>query len=329
MITCLSLLANTNPDYTAIDEHARNAPDDLASSLADLTAYLIKPAKNDFEKTRAIFTWLAANVRYDVKAVTSPSPKRYPLEERIRRTLKYKKAVCQGYSETFRAMCQAAGLKAYFVTGWSKRDEQKSRVSREPDHAWNAIYLDDEWYVLDVTWAAGHVRPNKSGKNRFVRKFNDVHFLTPPATFVYRHLPSDPTWQLLDCPIDIATFKGGATAIQTKIAEGQNCYSYKDTIAALEQLELLDQSIATAKRAYEFDDNKKGKRILGGAYMKKAMALLNEEKNTFKWSKEDRMTYYDELIGTLTAAKKHIPSKENQKNIQQQLNMLKKRRKAL
>jgi hypothetical protein len=54
-------------DYRAIDEHALKAPKELESSIDSLVAYLIKPARNDKEKLRAIFRWIATNISYDTE----------------------------------------------------------------------------------------------------------------------------------------------------------------------------------------------------------------------------------------------------------------------
>src|SRR5207249_294129 len=52
-------------DYSAIDEYAKNAPREVATSTAKLAAYLNKGAKNDREKTRALFVWICENMIYD------------------------------------------------------------------------------------------------------------------------------------------------------------------------------------------------------------------------------------------------------------------------
>jgi hypothetical protein len=54
-------------DYRAIDEHALKAPKELENSIDSLVAYLIKPARNDKEKLRAIFRWISTNISYDTE----------------------------------------------------------------------------------------------------------------------------------------------------------------------------------------------------------------------------------------------------------------------
>lgn len=54
-------------DYRAIDEHALKAPKELENSIDSLVDYLIKPARNDKEKLRAIFRWISTNISYDTE----------------------------------------------------------------------------------------------------------------------------------------------------------------------------------------------------------------------------------------------------------------------
>lgn len=51
-------------------------------------------------------------------------------------------AVCEGYSRAMQLLCKKAGIPCTLVLGLSKDD----------DHMWNLVQLDNEWYHLDVTW---------------------------------------------------------------------------------------------------------------------------------------------------------------------------------
>lgn len=54
-------------DYQAIDQHALNAPKEVEESIETLVDYLIKPARNDRERLRAVFRWITANIIYDTE----------------------------------------------------------------------------------------------------------------------------------------------------------------------------------------------------------------------------------------------------------------------
>jgi hypothetical protein len=74
-------------------------------------------------------------------------------------------------------------------------------MAYDSNHAWNAVkvYLPREgkeaWALVDPTWASGHTEGSK-----YVAKWNEGHYLVPPALFAQRHFPDDPTWTLLPVP---------------------------------------------------------------------------------------------------------------------------------
>jgi len=62
---------NVHSNYRLIDEYVLKTPTWVTGSITDLAAYLIKSAHNDFEKTRAIFRWVAHAVSYDTDSYFS------------------------------------------------------------------------------------------------------------------------------------------------------------------------------------------------------------------------------------------------------------------
>lgn len=53
-----------------------------------------------------------------------------------------KKAVCNGYAEGMKLLCDLSGVTCKMISGTA--DGEK--------HAWNLIKLDKEWYHADLTW---------------------------------------------------------------------------------------------------------------------------------------------------------------------------------
>lgn len=117
------------------------------------------------------------------------------LDERVAlQVLRNKKAVCEGYARLFKAMCNHAGIPARVLTGYA-RTNFTSRDNRfRSNHTWNAVRIDSNWHLLDITWASGYIAW-PSGE--FVRHYDDYYFLTPPEKFVQHHYPDDPRWTLL------------------------------------------------------------------------------------------------------------------------------------
>lgn len=52
------------------------------------------------------------------------------------------KAVCNGYAQAMKLLCDLSGIECEMVTGTADGE----------NHAWNLICLNEEWYHTDVTW---------------------------------------------------------------------------------------------------------------------------------------------------------------------------------
>jgi transglutaminase/protease-like cytokinesis protein 3 len=183
-------------EFAAIDGHARSAPQAATGSIDSLAAYLVAPARDDRAKARALFTWIALNINYDVSCFGEP-----PEPAAV---LKTRRAVCAGYAALFKALADAAGLEAMVIHGHAKGVGPKAAIG--PDglltHDWNAVKIDGQWALVDCTWGAGRLDEH----GRFRRRFCDHYFLTPAELFIYDHLPSDDRWQLLHAPVSRQQF---------------------------------------------------------------------------------------------------------------------------
>ncbi len=61
-----------------------------------------------------------------------------------------KNAVCEGYSKAFALLCSKAGINSFLVRG----------VSKEQNHMWNTVNIDNAWYNIDVTWDDQNINGN-------------------------------------------------------------------------------------------------------------------------------------------------------------------------
>ena len=285
--------------FEHIDQHARNAPARVTHDVAELATYLAKPAANDLEKVRGFYVWIAENIAYDVRAFTHYNPSRYQrvaLEEVLRR----RKAVCQGYAELFQAMCQHHSIPCHLVPGYSKGLNSRGQDFTRGDHAWNAVQLNGEWHLLDVTWGSGGLDDQLS----FVKQFNDDYFLTDPRTFVQDHLPLDPVWQLLDCPVGMASFIAGQEAVQAEIiSSSAACSDSLPGIEDIEQVNLNERELASAERAYAF--NPLNTLVLTHAYMNRAHHLMSNvpQRLSSRTAIEEALVVQEEALTYLEKAK--------------------------
>ncbi|MGV3459444.1 MAG: transglutaminase domain-containing protein [Flavobacterium sp.] len=213
ILTLLLLLigvATHAQDYAKVDNIVA-AYSTSFKSVDDLAAKINKDFQSDEDKARAIFTWIATNVKYDMDAYylrqgpvafsyRTPEEKEAKMkkmrDELALKTLKTKKGVCEGYSTLFERLAAKTGLEAAIIPGTSK--SHPTHIGKQPgasDHAWNAVKISGQWQLLDVTWGAGTVTGEKPA---FQFKFNDKYFLANPETFVLNHYPDNEKWLLTD-----------------------------------------------------------------------------------------------------------------------------------
>ena len=215
----------------SIDSLAKSFQCKECKQLKEFTLALTQPYSTPHDQARAIFAWIATHVRYDFKEAKNldkttkftansleelEQKKRTYYEEKIpQETYRTRKGICQDYSYLFKQMCTYVGIECVVVSGVSKGNTKKiSKVG----HAWNAFKLEDRWYLVDATWAAGY-----GEKGEFHRRYAPGFFMTNPRLFGLNHLPKDEKWQLLDNPISDQTFKN-----QPWLDYGQYDYPIED-----------------------------------------------------------------------------------------------------
>lgn len=185
----------TPPARTAPPLHAE-APDELLPALA---VALTRGALSERDKAEAIYRWIAHNISYDVAGLVA----RRPTAATVAEVLDQGVALCEGYSELFRRLAILAGLEARTIIGYAKAYGYVSGAEfLGPNHAWNAVRIDGEWQLLDVTWGAGRIEGL-----RFIRGYDPFWFLTPPEQFAFSHLPMDERWQLRQAPLSLQQFE--------------------------------------------------------------------------------------------------------------------------
>lgn len=186
--------------FAAADRHADAAPPAVEQSVPALAAYLAQAGSDELSRARALYRWLTSRIEYDAAGFRSGNYGDVTPEGVLRR----RAAVCQGYAELARALGTAMGLRIEIVSGWSKGYGYRPGETFDGpvNHAWNAVEVNGRWRLMDATWGAGYL----DERMQFVRRFQEHYFLTPPASFIYDHLPAEPRWQLLERPVSAGEY---------------------------------------------------------------------------------------------------------------------------
>lgn len=279
--------------FESIDQHVLNAPSTAGKSVENLAEYLAQAASNDLEKVRAFYVWISDNIAYDTKAFFSGSQEQYTAEEVLQRG----KAVCQGYATLFKSLCDLENIHCMIIPGYSKGyGYNPNKPLDNTDHAWNAVKLNNQWYLLDVTWGSGHINE----KNRFEKSFSEDFFLPDPATFVYRHLPADPMWQLLPSPVSLKLFQKDSSQIKAYLNTAEKNFNYTDSIASFMQLDETEKQIKSAYNEFWFND--KLSAPVGYIYMNMAIDLFNELIDSKVINPEEVISEKEKILGVYAKA---------------------------
>lgn len=259
-------------------------PDSIENDIKKLSLALTEKAKNEYDKACLIFNWIRSNIRYDNRSYKRSNT---TVNSASAAVLKRKSGVCLGYSNLFRDMCAISGLTAVVVEGHSKQGNRPPKME-EGDHAWNAVKIDDVWYLLDVTWAAD-TEGNK-------------YFQTPPEVFIIEHLPIDPMWQLLKNPVSPQQFKNGILPIQKSNAT----FAFSDSINVFLELPIPIQKITTSKTAYYFNPTAPNKRLYAHACIDYALSMGIESEKLQITGQADSLTIiHNEMLKYFRLAANH------------------------
>jgi hypothetical protein len=188
-------------DWRVIGQAGR---DDGATSPAVLAAQLMSRTGNQRETVSNIFFWMATRIEYYISAprpwqsrnelhgyqVAEDTGAPLPITERVAiKVLHDRRTHCEGFARLFQSLCMHAGIEAVIVTGYGRTGRSGRFRS---NHAWNAVWLDNRWQLLDVTWAANFTSSGAEARAA------ELYFLADPASFALHHFPDDLRWTLFD-----------------------------------------------------------------------------------------------------------------------------------
>ena len=198
-----SYLVNTpDPDMkkipTSVTTQRQKNPAEFIRLLAE---YINEKSESDFERVKKAHDWVALNIKYDTQSYFSGRFSSQDFDAVIKRG----NAVCAGYSDVFKYLCDALEIECIIVEGharWNIGDEiYKYDDVMISNHAWNIVTIDGEKYLIDTTWDSGYLQ----GRNFEVRYKTD-YFFADPAIFIYNHFSYDASTQLLDPPVSAEEF---------------------------------------------------------------------------------------------------------------------------
>lgn len=169
-------------------------PASAASTVESAGRWIAAHESDPHLRVKAIHDFVADRVAYDAAALAAGH---YPPQD-AETVLRTGLAVCAGYANLTKALADVTGDQVVVVSGDART--RGGKVSGN-GHAWNAVYLEDQWLLMDVTWDAGYV-----DGDQFVKRYSTSYLFTPPAVMGVTHFPDDAKWQLVERPLSRGEF---------------------------------------------------------------------------------------------------------------------------
>ena len=129
-----------NSNYFIDGFESKDVIDAAVKEIENVKSEIIKNASgNNYEKVKYVHDWLVENVRYDTKNSKNTA--------NIYGCLVNKNVVCEGYARAFKYLLDELNIPCILVSGTAVDENGNSER-----HAWNYVYIKNNWYAVDVTW---------------------------------------------------------------------------------------------------------------------------------------------------------------------------------
>lgn len=243
------------------------------NSTEKLAERIEKDFNSDYDKARAIFSWMAFNMKYDYNAFLNPprvqgfsysseAEKQRKIQQLndnlIQKSFKSQKAVCEGFTALYQHLATLVGLKSEVIKGDSKtRLVDIGRKNTSSNHAWNIVLIDKKWRLVDVTWGQGYY---DASKGRMVNDFAPIYFDTDPDYFFAKHYPDSGTF--LGDKISKSDFLNGPLIYNKTIEEDYKIKSPDSGILEVKNGEKITFEIKNVSKSDQvFYVNKKNQAV--------------------------------------------------------------------
>lgn len=194
-------------DFTIADNVAALHKGASLKNLPVLAYKLTHKLPTDVEKFRAIYRWVCTNIKGDYYQQDKVIRKRKNYKNdslallqwnnnyaktALKTLIHKKRTMCTGYAYLIKELCFFANLDCEIIDGYGRLATSNVKNLELANHAWNAVKLNNKWYLCDATWSSGYT----SSDSKFISAYNDGYFLTDPTLFAKNHYPLQEKWLL-------------------------------------------------------------------------------------------------------------------------------------
>ena len=125
------------PTYVYSKSEVNELNDQLETIRNDFINSLDQNA-SDYDKLKSIYDFVITKCQYVDGAIDNQD---------ITSVLLYGQTVCSGYAKAVKYLSEPLGLDVAYLVGQDITDDEEGDY-----HAWNLVYLDNDYYYLDATW---------------------------------------------------------------------------------------------------------------------------------------------------------------------------------
>ncbi len=139
-----------------------------SGSIQSIAEQLTNGLESDYEKALALHDWICSYMYYDVDSLDLEDTPPYFATDIV----KSQRAVCLGFATLMASLCRSIDIPCNVASGYALgvggdtewTDETVS--TDEQNHAWNEVYVDGRWIIVDTTWdCANKIKDGEMIKN--------------------------------------------------------------------------------------------------------------------------------------------------------------------
>jgi hypothetical protein len=266
IVSCSYSYSQQNKDILSAIDSIKLLARKADKSIDKLALAIAPDSLPEYQRARNIYLWIIGNINYDFRSFLNYKSS----DDDPQKVVHNKKTTCLGYSHLFESLCTQSHLQCITLEGYTRGyGYYPGKKAIYPDHAWNAVKINNLWYIVDATWGNGYITSGSSKMNRLGHKLFHTpeikdkkyyvfspswqYFLPEPGKLILTHLPVDPVWQLLDCSIPIDSFEKDTLAILNALACKKANIAYTDSANTFLTLPQIRRDLISALRALDFN----------------------------------------------------------------------------
>lgn len=152
-----------NKTYFIEEFKTKQDVEEAIKEIEDVEKEILKNATGtNYDKMLYVHDWIIGNTEYEAEHGENTA--------NIYGCLVEGKALCEGYARTFKYLLDKLNIPCILVSGDAVDENGKTER-----HAWNYVFINNNWYAVDPTWDDPIIIGNSNLKNN--KKYKYKYFL--------------------------------------------------------------------------------------------------------------------------------------------------------